>query len=358
MAQKETFTIRTPSSSANIGPGFDVIGLALSIYLELTVTIDRSVTSSEHPLNCRVTYEGEGEGEISLDPSVNLITRVALYVLRCHDQRAFPVETHVHIKNPIPLGRGLGSSGAAVVAGVMLGKEVGGLHHLDNDRLFDFCLMIERHPDNIGAALFGGFVGTYLKPLKPEDVARVEIPLAEVLPAPAGGVDTGEKPPEPPVGIGHRITFPWASEIKAIAVIPDFVVATHDARSVLPETYARADVTFNLQRIALLPVALGQSPPDPELIYLAMQDKIHQPYRGTLIPGLQEIVTSMSPATQPGFLGCCLSGAGPTILALATSNFEEIAGRIIEILQKASKKPNLKCQWKILEPARGTEVIR
>ena len=144
MASKETFTIRTPSSSANIGPGFDVIGLALSIYLELTVTIDRSGGTSSHPLNCRLTYEGEGEdsGDITLDPSRNLITRVALYVLRCHNQRAFPAETHVHIKNPIPLGRGLGSSGAAVVAGVMLGKEVGGLHHLDKDRLFDFCLMI------------------------------------------------------------------------------------------------------------------------------------------------------------------------------------------------------------------------
>lgn len=144
MATKDTFTIRTPCSSANIGPGFDVIGLALSIYLELTVTIDRSAAPSSHPLNCRLTYEGEGEGspDISLDPSNNLITRVALYVLRCHGQRAFPAETHVHINNPIPLGRGLGSSGAAVVAGVMLGKEVGGLHHLDMDRLFDYCLMI------------------------------------------------------------------------------------------------------------------------------------------------------------------------------------------------------------------------
>ena len=140
----ESFIIKVPCSSANIGPGFDVIGLALSMYLELHVTIDRSKTTSEYPLNCRVTYEGQGEdsGEISLDPDRNLLTRVALYVLRCHDQRSFPVETHVHIKNPIPLGRGLGSSGAAVVAGVLLGKECGGLKDLDNDRLFDYCLMI------------------------------------------------------------------------------------------------------------------------------------------------------------------------------------------------------------------------
>jgi homoserine kinase len=142
----ESFVIKTPCSSANIGPGFDVIGLALSMYLELHVTIDRSKAhhQCQYPLNCRITYEGEGEGtdEISLDPEVNLLTRVALYVLRCHDQRSFPAETHVHIKNPIPLGRGLGSSGAAVVAGVMLGKECGGLHHLTGERLFDFCLMI------------------------------------------------------------------------------------------------------------------------------------------------------------------------------------------------------------------------
>ncbi|TDZ15850.1 Homoserine kinase [Colletotrichum orbiculare MAFF 240422] len=356
---KETFIIKTPSSSANIGPGFDVIGLALSIYLELHVTIDRSVQTSKEPLNCRITYEGQGEGssDISLDPSVNLITRVALYVLRCHGQRMFPVETHVHVKNPIPLGRGLGSSGSAVVAGVMLGKEVGNLD-LDLDRLFDFILMIERHPDNVGASLYGGFVGTYLRPLKPEDVQRIEIPLSEVLPAPAGGVDTGETPPSPPHGIGHHIKFPWAKEIKAVAIIPDFQVPTHLAREVLPPHYTRPDVTFNMQRIALLPVALGTSPPDPELIHLAMQDKIHQPYRQTLIPGLSQIVESMSPSTQPGFLGVCLSGAGPTILALATSNFEEIANRIIQILKDSNPKKDVSCQWQVLEPAEGTRVIR
>ncbi|KAM4057789.1 homoserine kinase [Hirsutella rhossiliensis] len=357
----ESFVIKTPCSSANIGPGFDVIGLALSVYLELHVTIDRSKGgASGHPLNCRLTYEGQGRGsdDISLDPQSNLITRVALYVLRCHDQRAFPPETHVHIKNPIPLGRGLGSSGAAVVAGVLLGKEAGGLHHLDLDRLFDYCLMIERHPDNVGAALFGGFVGTYLMPLRPEDLARTEIPLSEVLPSPAGGVDTGEKPPTPPRGIGHHIRFRWAEEIKAVAIIPDFVVPTHEARAVLPDKYARQDVTFNLQRIALLPVALGQSPPNPELIHLAMQDKIHQPYRQVLIPGLTEVVESISPKSQPGFLGVCLSGAGPTILALATSHFEEIASRIIDTLRQHNENNELACEWKVLEPAEGSHVVR
>jgi len=112
--------------------------------------------------------------------------------------------------------------------------------------------------------------------------------------------------------------------------------------------------TFNLQRIALLPVALGQSPPDPDLIYLAMQDRLHQPYRTTLIPGLTDIVESMTPKTQPGLLGVCLSGAGPTILALATGHFDEIAARIIERFTVQG----IACTWRVLEPAEGSQVLR
>ncbi|KAF2142942.1 uncharacterized protein K452DRAFT_248579 [Aplosporella prunicola CBS 121167] len=342
--------IKVPCSSANIGPGFDVIGLALSIYLELTVTPDESAVSA-NPLKCRITYEGEGAEEVPLDPERNLITRTALYVLKCHGQRTFP-GTHVHIKNPIPLGRGLGSSGAAVVAGVNLGNEVGKLG-LPKARLLDYCLMIERHPDNVAAALYGGFVGTYLNELDPADMSRKEIPLAEVLPEPAGGVDTGLQPPEPPLNIGHYKKFKWAKEIKCIAIIPQFEVSTAKARGVLPEKYSRADMVFNLQRIALLTTALGESPPDPGMIYEGMQDKVHQPYRKTLIPGLTEILQSVTPKSHPGLLGICLSGAGPTILALATHNFDNIANHIIDDF----KKNNIECIWKLLEPAEeGTTV--
>lgn len=101
-------------------------------------------------------------------------------------------------------------------------------------------------------------------------------------------------------------------------------------------------------------MALGQSPPDPDLIYLAMQDKLHQPYRQTLIPGLTKIVESMTPENQPGLLGVCLSGAGPTILALATSNFDEIANKIMDMF----KQQGIVCSWKLLEPADGTTVTR
>lgn len=322
-----------------------MIGLALSDWLELKVTVNDS-QSSGAPLNCRVTYEGQGAKGVDLEPERNLITQTALYVLRCHDQRAFPPATHVHIKNPIPLGRGLGSSGAAVVGGVSLANEVGRLG-LSKDRILDFCLMIERHPDNVAAALFGGFVGSYLKELDPVDMKRKEIPLAEVLPAPQGGEDTGLKPPVPPFNIGKHIRFNWAKEIKCIAIIPDFEVKTATARSCLPTDYAKADVIYNMQRVALLTTALGQSPPNAELIYDGMQDKVHQPYRKTLIPGLTEILQSVTPTSHPGLLGICLSGAGPTILALATENFDKIAEHLIEQF----KRENITCEYRLLEPA-------
>lgn len=136
------FVIRAPCSSANIGPGFDVIGLALSLYLELHVSIDAAEAPSNSPLNCAISYEGvPGDENVSLDPEDNLITRVALYVLRSHEQRAFAPTTSIRIVNPIPLGRGLGSSGAAVVAGVVLGNEVGRLG-LSKARMLDYCLMV------------------------------------------------------------------------------------------------------------------------------------------------------------------------------------------------------------------------
>ncbi|MCJ1401409.1 hypothetical protein MMC11_004622 [Xylographa trunciseda] len=357
------------------GPGFDVIGLALSIYLELQISVSEDPPSSTPAhLNCTITYEGLGAESVPLIADHNLITQSALYLLRCNGVHAFPAHTSVHILNPIPLGRGLGSSGAAVVAGILLGNVAGGFN-LSKERILDYCLMIERHPDNVAAALYGGFVGTYLRELEPEAMARKEIPLSEVLPAPAGGVDTGLRPPEAPVGIGHYIKFKWAPEVKAIAIIPDFEVKTAEARGVLPDTYSRSHVvssetvsqqlyvliatqTFNMQRIALLTTALGQSPPDPELIYEAMRDKVHQPYRKSLIPGLADVLEKMSPQSHPGLLGICLSGAGPTILALATNNFEHIAEAIIRILSlfKVNGK-NVSCEWKLLQPAEDGATV-
>ena len=328
------------------------LGLALSLWLKVDVTISESHTPAK--LNCVITREGRDSEDIDLDPDRNLITRTALYVLRCHDQYSFPVQTTVHVNNEIPLSRGLGSSGTAVVAGVLLGNVVGKLG-LSKERMLDFCLMIERHPDNVAASLFGGFVGTYLSELEPEAMTRKEVPLSEILPAPAGGVDTGLKPPNPPRSIGHHIKFRWSPSIKVIVIIPDYEVSTAKARDVLPQQYSRSDVVFNSQRVALLTYALGQSPPKPSMIYEAMQDRIHQPYRQELVHGLKTLRT-LTPDSIPGLLGLCLSGAGPSLLVLATQNYETIAQNVISTI-RSSSKDEVRCEWKILEPAEEGAIV-
>jgi homoserine kinase len=151
----------------------------------------------------------------------------------------------IHVHNEIPFGRGLGSSGAAVIAGVVLGDALGQLG-LSRERMLDFALMVERHPDNVTAALVGGFVGSYLRELDPSATQAASVPLSEVLPQyPAdAGPDWGRDPPPPlpPVGIGHYVRFEWAKEIRAVAIIPRFELSTATARQVLPQSYSRKDV--------------------------------------------------------------------------------------------------------------------
>lgn len=341
-SSSQSYTIKVPCTSSNIGPGFDVVGLSLSLYLTLSVKVDANAKNTSP----RLAYTGEGAKEAPLDAYQNLTTRTALYVLRCAGISHFPVGVSIDVHNEIPFGRGLGSSGAAVIAGILLGNTLGNLN-LSTERLLDHALMIERHPDNVTAALIGGFVGSYLLDLSPEDTTAKDVPLSEVLPEyPSdAGEEWGKHPPAPPRGIGHFIRFGWAEEIKVIAIIPQFEVSTAKARSALPNTYSKQDLVFNLQRLAVLTTALARSPPDPYLIFQAMQDRVHQPYRKHLIPGLTTILSSVTPTSHPGLLGICLSGAGPTILALATSNMQAIAHTICEEFNKES----IECRVEFLE---------
>ncbi|KAG8525456.1 uncharacterized protein KY384_009100 [Bacidia gigantensis] len=318
----------------NLGPGFDIFGLALrsnptatsrfSAYLE--VQIERLSRENIVSPECRIICEGEGAESLSCGFEENLITKVALYVLRCHSLGTSTL-SHYRIRAicGIPQSRGLGSSAAAVIAGVMLGNEVGQLN-LSKARMFDYCLMIERHPDNIGAALFGGFVGTSMRPLDLEERARMETPPSEPSEVFSDGFkNLGNSP----LGVGRYHHFRLNADIKTVVVVPDFRLNTVDARARLPKTYTREDVIFNAQRCALLPALLGQSTLDTAKISDAMQDKLHQPYRAALIPGFTEVLKDLTPKTYPGLLGVSLSGAGPSIVALATLNFELIANAII-----------------------------
>ncbi|CAO3572310.1 unnamed protein product [Mortierella alpina] len=328
------FKITVPATSANIGPGFDVLGMAFSLYL--TLDCERLPAGS----GMKMTYEGEGAKDVPLVAEKNLITKTALYVLSTCGITSLP-PLKIHVTNPIPLGRGLGSSGSAVVAGVLLANAAGELN-LTHDRMLDYCLMVERHPDNVAPALFGGFVASFLRELEPEELEPSSIPRSE--PTRNGAA----QPPTPLTDIGHYIQLGWAKEIKAIAVIPDFEVATEDARAVLPDMYERADVIYNLQRIAVLTTALSRTPVNADLIHKAMSDKVHQPYRKHLIPGMSEMLEKITPKTCPGVVGICLSGAGPTILVLATENFDQIAAAVQEIF---SRQPNggIKSMYKVLD---------
>ena len=156
-----SFVIRVPATSANIGPGFDVVGLSLSLHLTLTVTF--VPTDGPHRSPPILEYTGEGSDEVPLDPYKNLTTRVALYVLRCHDIQKFPttlpsssngtarnVHLKIEVNNDIPFGRGLGSSAAAVITGVLLGNELGNLN-LTTSQILDFALMVDIQQVDVSA---------------------------------------------------------------------------------------------------------------------------------------------------------------------------------------------------------------
>lgn len=226
------FRISSPCSTANIGPGFDVLGISLSLYLTLDVKV-----GGDDGQDFEMTYSGEGAKDVPLSPEHNLITKAALYVLSANGIQQLPRPLNIHVDNPIPLGRGLGSSGAAVVAGILLGDALGQLN-LSRSRLLDYCLMIERHPDNVAAALMGGFVASYLRELSPEDMEGIpeSESLLEVTPSKVS--------PQPPLGIGHYLRLSWNKDIKCIAIVPQFKVATAEARAVLPTSYQRQDVVM------------------------------------------------------------------------------------------------------------------
>lgn len=339
------FLLRVPASSANIGPGFDVLGIGLDLFLEIKVQIDPTIDTSFDIFNAKLSYEGDSATDVPLVSNKNLITQTALYILRCNGIKKFPQGTCIHVKNPIPLGRGLGSSGAAIVGGVMLGNEIGKLG-LSKERMLDYCLLIERHPDNIAAAMLGGFVGSYLNQLKDEDMQAKNVPLETILPKQTTPEASYETRP-PPQSIGQYLKYDWNKKIRCVTIIPKFEVKTDNARAVLPALYTKEDIVFNLQRLAVLTTALTLPNPDHKLIYEAMRDKIHQPYRAKLIPGLEQVLNDVTPETHPGLCGICLSGAGPTILCLATENFESIAEKVIEIF----KRNGVECSWKLLDLA-------
>lgn len=258
--------VRVPATSANLGPGFDTLGLALSLYDELEVT---SLPEGE----LEIEVAGEGRGDVPRDGS-NLVVRSIAYAYESVGRRMPGLR--LVAKNVIPHGRGLGSSGAAVVAGLIAAKGLlEGDVEFGPDALLRLATELEGHPDNVAPALFGGLTIAW--------------------------VDEGG--PQHKKLLVHRGVSP-------LVFVPDFTMSTSVARSLQPLQVPREDAVFNVSRSALLIAALTQS---PELLQAATEDKLHQSYRAAAMPDTDALVRALR---ADGF-AAVVSGAGPSVLVLA-----------------------------------------
>ncbi|WP_238439401.1 homoserine kinase [Microbacterium sp. JZ31] len=270
VADRRTLLVRVPATSANLGPGFDTLGLALSVYDELEVT-----ALPEGELEVDVT--GTGADEIPRDAS-HLIVRTIRHCFEAVGRTAPGLR--LIARNAIPHGKGMGSSGAAVAAGVLaakglLGRESGGDVELTDTDLLRLATEVEGHPDNVAPALFGGLT-----------IAWTE-----------HGVPKHKKL------LVHRGVAP-------VVFVPDRTMSTSAARSVLEAAVSREDAVFNVSRSALLIAALTQS---PDLLLSATEDKLHQAQRAQAMPETSALVSALR---ERGF-AAVVSGAGPSVLVLA-----------------------------------------
>jgi homoserine kinase len=277
------YEVRLPASTSNLGPGFDCFGLALKLYLTI-----RAVPLAKATVDCRVRTTGARENRALPRNSTNLIYRAMSFAARRESLTLPPIDLVVH--NEIPLASGLGSSAAAIVGGIKLAGMICGAE-LSNQTIQNYATEFEGHPDNVGASLYGSFVTNCI--------------------GSNGNVFT--------------IKLDWPAKIRTIVVSPHSQLPTHVARAALPRTLSRADAVFNLQRSSLFTAALATK--RYELFGEAMRDRLHQPRRESLIPGLAE---ALSLPPMKGLLGVALSGAGPSIIALVTSNEEEIRKKLAD----------------------------
>jgi homoserine kinase len=274
------FTVRVPASSANLGPGFDALGLAFGVYLTCRFR-------ASEQLSIRVL--GRDTDRISTGAD-NLIWRTAVTVAENHRLEMPPIELEIH--NDIPLGRGMGSSAAALTAGVVIADQLLGLEWKPL-RVLDEAARLEGHPDNVAACILGSIV--------------------------ASGIDSG--------GVARAVRLDLPQRFNVGIVVPDFELPTAHSRSVLPDCYSARDAVFNVQRAALLVAALatGHTAAFPA----ALEDKFHQPYRAALVPGLEEILKLRA----PGLLGCALSGAGPSIVVFFERGHESVCDLVRQIFR-------------------------
>jgi homoserine kinase len=267
-------SVKVPATSANLGPGFDTLGIAMSFYDELEV---------EAVSGGKVTVEviGEGAGEVALDEG-NLVAKSLIHTLKHFGFEAPGLKLKTH--NNIPHGRGMGSSGAAVVSGIIAAKGLlHGLVEISDEALLELATELEGHPDNVAPALFGGLT-----------IAWQE--------------ETGPK---------HKKLFVHRG-VSPLVLVPSFKMSTALARSLQPESVPHDDAVFNVSRSALLIAAMTQS---PELLLAATEDRLHQNYRASAMPKTDELIRDLRAKGYPAVV----SGAGPSVLVLANGPTERMA---------------------------------
>jgi homoserine kinase len=275
-------TIRVPGTTANCGPGFDTVGMACTIYNYLTL----EETGNN---KIRVEVEGEGKGVIP-SPKHNIAVQAVLRVFERvnYHHNGFDVK----MKNNIPLARGLGSSAAAIVSGLMAANLMTG-EKLSKEDLLEMATEIEGHPDNVAPALFGGVTISFMDGAKAKCL-RVAPPIPLTM----------------------------------VVAVPDFPLATSAARQVLPQQVPFQDALFNVSRAALLIGSLCSG--DYSYLTYALQDKLHQPYRKHLITGID---TVFAKACEAGAIGAAVSGSGPCIIAFVREHPQAIGDAMVAAFQ-------------------------
>ena len=281
--------VKAPATTANMGPGYDCLGMALDVWNTLEV----EVLDSAEPV---VEIVGEGAGELGTGRD-NLVYRSMEFLFKDAGQDMPAVR--LKCDNAIPLARGMGSSAAAIASGLVAANAICSQDYAPND-LLEMAATIEGHPDNVAAAVLGG----------------MQLVIADQT-------EEGNRLFTVPINV--------PPELHAVIFVPDVRISTEDARAVLPEKVSVADAVHNMGRVGLLVASMATN--HPEYLAIATQDRLHQPYRQPLFPAMKVIFQA---ALDAGALGVFLSGSGSTVLALTQGREMIVAYEMAEAARQAS----------------------
>jgi len=286
--------VKAPATTANMGPGYDCLGLALDVWNTLEV----EVINSGEPV---VEVAGEGAGELGSGRD-NLVHQAMEFLFQDAGED-MPV-VRISCENAIPLARGMGSSAAAIAGGLVAANALCSQDYMAND-LLEMAATIEGHPDNVAAAVLGGMQLVIMD--QTEEGRRLYTVPVNVPP-----------------------------ELHAVVFVPQVRISTEDARAVLPEKVSVDDAVHNMGRVGLLVAAMATN--HPEYLTVATQDRLHQPYRQPLFPAMKVIFQA---ALDAGAMGVFLSGSGSTVLALTKGREMTVAYEMAEAARQASVEGNV-----------------